>query len=274
MNYRHHFHAGNFADLAKHAALLAILRRLTAQGPPLTVVDTHAGAGIYDLHGDMARKSGEAEAGIVRLMADPAAPSVFAELKAAVARANPAKDLRFYPGSPLLTAWSIRPVDRLFAFEMRPEDARGLGEALAPFDNARAIAGDGFEAVAARVPARGQALVVIDPPFERADDYQRVVTGLSAILTANPAAVVLVWTPLKDLETFDWLLRAFEEAGAPPTVVAEIRLRPLSDPLRLNGCALTVTNAPAGLEADLRRVCDWVVKTLGEPGGEARVWML
>jgi len=250
VNYRHHFHAGNFADLAKHAALLAILRRLTAQGPPLTVVDTHAGAGIYDLHGDMARKSGEAEAGIVRLMADPAAPSVFAELKAAVARANPAKDLRFYPGSPLLTAWSIRPVDRLFAFEMRPDDARGLGEALAPFDNARAIAGDGFEAV------------------------QRVVTGLSAILTANPAAVVLVWTPLKDLETFDWLLRAFEEAGAPPTVVAEIRLRPLSDPLRLNGCALTVTNAPAGLEADLRRVCDWVVKTLGEPGGEARVWML
>ncbi|HEX7761878.1 MAG TPA: 23S rRNA (adenine(2030)-N(6))-methyltransferase RlmJ, partial [Caulobacteraceae bacterium] len=123
MNYRHAFHAGNFADLLKHAIVLDLMGRLTAAAGPLTVVDTHAGAGGYDLAGELARKTGEGQAGIVRLMADAGAPAVFAPLKAAVRGVNgKGQSVRYYPGSPLLIAPALRPGDRYLACEIRSDD--------------------------------------------------------------------------------------------------------------------------------------------------------
>ena len=275
MNYRHHFHAGNFADLVKHAALLTALKRLGRGHEPLVVIDTHAGAGLYDLAGDMAVKSGEAAAGVGRLMADSAAPAALAALEAAVGQANPAGGLRFYPGSPLLAARALRSGDRLVAYELRAEDAETLRAALNGVRCAVEVScADGFESAVRRVPSHGPVLVLIDPPFERADDYARIQVCVSAVLARNPAAVVMVWTPLKDLETFDRLLRGIEEGGAPATLVVETRLRPLDDPMRMNGCALIIANPPPGLEVDLRPVCEWVVAALGGKGGEARIWSL
>lgn len=276
MNYRHHFHAGNFADLIKHAALLAALAPLTAPGaPPLTVIDTHAGAGLYDLDGDMARKSGEAALGVARLIADLTAPAVFAPLKAAVDQVNPAGGLRFYPGSPWLTAQALRAGDHLTAYELRPEDALALTSVLKPLRApAEVICADGFDSAPQRLAKAGAALILIDPPFERPDDYERAAAALAALLARGPAATIMIWTPLKDLETFDRLLRGIELINAPPTLVAETRLRPLDNPMRLNGCALTITNPPPSLEAALRPACDWIVERLGQRGGEARVWTL
>ena len=275
MNYRHHFHAGNFADLIKHVGLLAVLEALKQAPGPLSVVDTHAGAGLYDLRGEMAVKSGEAAAGITRLMDDKAAPAVFEPLKAAVRRANPGGGIRFYPGSPLLTVGALRPADRLVACELRDEDARDLKMNLKPGKVAlEIVVADGFATAVARSPAKGAALVLIDPPFERADDYAQIQRCVAALLRRNPKAAIMVWLPLKDLETFDSLLRGLEETNPPPTLVVETRLRPLADPMRMNGCALLLLNVPDSVEAPLRVACDWVVDTLGEPGGEARVWRL
>ncbi len=274
MNYRHHFHAGNFADLVKHAGLLALLRGLSGAAKRLTVIDTHAGAGLYDLQGEMARKSGEAQAGVGRLM-EGAAPAAFGPLKSAVAKANRGRELRFYPGSPWLTADALGAGDRLIVCELREEDGRALKKHL-PATKAvvEVVVGDGFATAAERTPGKGAALVLIDPPFERADDYAQVQRCLGAVLRRNPQAVAMVWLPLKDLETFDSLLRGVEALDPPPVLVVEVRLRPLRDPMRMNGCALLFINAPEGLEPPLREACNWVVGALGEPGGESRIWRL
>jgi 23S rRNA (adenine2030-N6)-methyltransferase len=270
MNYRHAFHAGNFADIVKHAALTLIARELLADPAPLTVIDTHAGAGAYDLTGEMARRSGESEA-IARLMADAAAPEALAPLKAAVARFNQGGPLRFYPGSPWLVAQALRRGDRLTACELHPEDHALLARTLAPFANAQALKADGYRTAAEASTAR--LAVLIDPPFERPDDYEQAVRTVGTVLRRNRSACVAVWLPLKDLETFDAFLRALEPK-APGALIAEVRLRSLTDPMRMNGCALAIANSPPGLAEPLAEACAWTVSTLGEPGGKARVWRL
>lgn len=276
MNYRHQFHAGNFADLVKHVALLAALQALTRPGAaPLTVIDTHAGAGLYDLNGEAARKSGEAEAGIARLAAQAKVAPALHALKAAVAKANPKGGLRWYPGSPLLAARALRRGDSLVACELRAEDGQALQTALGPAKaGLQVVVGDGFETAPRRLPAKGPALLLIDPPYERPDDYTRIAPCLRAMLARNPALTALVWTPLKDLETFDRLLRGLEALNPPPTLVVETRLRPLSDPLRMNGCALVIVQPAEGVEIAADAASRWVVEALGEAGGEARAWWL
>jgi len=268
MNYRHAFHAGNFADLVKHAALLLMLRELTASGEPLTVIDTHGGAGAYDLEGDMAVRTGEAAEGIGRLMADAGAPEAFWPLKQAVAAFSP-QGLKRYPGSPVLAARALRRGDRLVACEVHPEDQQTLRRSLAKYPNAKVVAGDGYGFVRENTPA-GPLLVLIDPPFERADDYERAALAMGEALRKNESATVAVWLPLKDLETFDGFLRRITTDA----LVVEVRLRPLLDPMRMNGCALVIANPTAGLEGPLQEACEWVVAALGEQGGVARLWRL
>ena len=268
MNYRHAFHAGNFADLVKHAALTLMLRELTAGPEPLSVIDTHAGAGTYDLDGEMAARSGEAAAGIARLMADEGAPEAFAPLKEAVARFDPGR----YPGSPVLAAQALRRGDRLTACEIHPDDHAALVGALAAWPNAKALGADGYK-TAADEAGQGRLLVLIDPPFERPDDYYHAASALGAILRRNRMATVAIWLPLKDLETFDAFLRRTEPL-APGALVVEARLRPLADPMKMNGCALVIANPPPGLIKLLTDACEWVVATLGEAGGQARLWRL
>src|SRR5436190_1084190 len=261
VNYRHAFHAGNFADLVKHATLTLILEALTRDPAPLTVIDTHAGAGAYDLEGEMARRSGEAAA--ARLLSDPNAPEAFDILTAAIVRANPDGGARIYPGSPVLTAAALRPTDRLIACELRPDDHAALEAMLAPLaPESQALLADGFTVAAERAPA-GKTLVLIDPPFERGDDYARAAEAAGQVLSRNRAAVVAIWTPLKDLDTFDRFLSGLETLVA-PVLVAEARLRPLDDPMRLNGCTLCVVNPPAGLDEGLAAICGWVAQELGE----------
>lgn len=269
LNYRHAFHAGNFADLVKHAALLQLLARLTADGP-LSVIDTHAGRGLYDLRGGEAQKSGEAAAGIARLLAAKDAPAAFAPLTAAVRTLNRGDEARRYPGSPWLIAESIRPRDSYLACELRPDEHAALREALKGRANVRTRCADGYEA-AARETLQGPALVLIDPPFERADDYARIVETAAAVRRRNPAAAVMVWLPLKDLATFDAFLGDFEDEVAAPALVAETRMRPLTDPMKMNGCALVLLNAPEDFAEPLDAICRWTAETLGE-AGEARVY--
>ena len=272
LNYRHAFHAGNFADLVKHAALLQLLARLGGEPGPLAVIDTHAGGGLYDLASVEAKKSGEAEAGIARLMA-AAAPAEFASLTAAVRKLNGDGPARRYPGSPWLIAEALRPGDSYLACELRPDEHAALRELMKARRGVRTLCADGYDAAAAQTPASGKALLLIDPPFERADDYGRIVETLAAVRRRNRSVTALVWLPLKDLETFDGFLRDLEDAVQAPVLVAETRMRPLSDPMKMNGCALVLLGAPADMAGALEATCGWTARTLGE-GGEARVYTL
>ena len=272
LNYRHAFHAGNFADLVKHAGLLRLLADLTAGGGPLTVIDTHAGRGLYDLAGPEATKSGEAEAGIAQLMKAQDAPGEFAPLVRAVAELNKGGDVRRYPGSPLLIAEAIRPADRYLACELRKEEHDALRAALNGRANVRTLCTDGYATAVAECPAQGRVLALIDPPFEKPDDYSRIVETLIGLRRRNPAAQALIWLPIKDLETFDAFLRDLEDEVAAPMLVAEARVRPLSDPMKMNGCALVFVGGD-DLEGPLAAICGWVAQALGAGGG-ARVYEL
>jgi 23S rRNA (adenine2030-N6)-methyltransferase len=259
LNYRHAFHAGNFADLVKHAGLLCLLSRLAA-GAPLTVIDTHAGRGLYDLAGPEARKSNEAEAGIVRLMGAPEAPRQFTRLKRAVEASNRGREVRRYPGSPWLIAETLRAQDSYLACELRPDEHAALAALLRDRANVTALCADGYKAAVERCPRDGKVLVLVDPPFERADDYARIVETTAAVRRSNPGAVLLIWLPLKDLETFDSFLRDLEDAVPAPALVAEARMRPLTDPMKMNGCTLVLIGGPEGMRDDFSSISSWVAQ--------------
>lgn len=270
MNYRHSFHAGNFADLVKHALVLWLLERRQADGP-LTVIDTHAGAGVYDLAGDAVR-SKEAEAGVARLMTAEARPPLIESLAAAVATLNPNGGARLYPGSPLLIAERLRRDDRYVGYELNPPVLTLLVEALIPFPQASAHGGDGYDQARAEAARHRGAFVLIDPPFEQPDDYHRAADTAAAIVRADPRATVAIWTPLKDMETFDGFLRRLDQAGAQRALIAEVRLRPLTNPMKMNGCAVVVLNPPTGAQAAADQICGWAAEVLGDAGARAEVW--
>lgn len=269
MNYRHSFHAGNFADLLKHALVLWLVKARQETGP-LTVFDTHAGAGLYDLSGDGTR-SREAEEGVARLMTADGRTPLMDALAAEVAAINPDGGVRYYPGSPLLIADALKDGGRYVGFELNPPVRAMLAEALSVRTNAQAREGDGYAVVVAEAATVRGPLVLIDPPFEKPDDYVRAAETAIAVVKRDPTATVAIWTPLKDLETFDGFIRRLQ-GKAGPTLVAEARLRPLTNPMKMNGCALVVVNPPKGAEAAANEVCGWVAGALGEAGGRAEVW--
>jgi 23S rRNA (adenine2030-N6)-methyltransferase len=271
MNYRHAFHAGNFADLHKHAILLTMLAALQDESDALSVIDTHAGAGGYDLSGEMSRRSGEAQAGIFRLKAASDAPAVFAPLLKAVDVLNGGQPGDLYPGSPLLMARALRKADRYVGCELRPDDAQLLRQTLAPYVSAQALEADGFATAVQQAGRGGRAFVVIDPPFERPDDYRQIIATTRAVLARAKDTTLAVWLPIKDLETFDAFLRTMETVTN-DLLVAELRLRPLTDPMKMNGCAIVMVGAPASVDAAAGEAGDWIAARLGETGGRSRVW--
>jgi len=261
----------------KHAILLQVLARLLRAPTPLTVIDTHAGAGVYNLLGEAASKSGEAELGVARLMSDPTAPGAFAPLKAAVeARNAPVGGLSLYPGSPWLIVQALRPGDTYVGCELRSDDygelAREIGRAAAAKDvRAVTLHRDGYEAATARLRGGGRLLLLIDPPFERGDEYDQVVATLACLKPrATADTFALVWLPLKDLETFDAFLRQLDALDLGPTAVAEVRLRPLANPMLMNGCALVMIGV-LDLAAEANAICGWIASRFGAPGGLGRV---
>ena len=274
MNYRHAFHAGNFADLVKHAALLQWLAVLQTDAGPLRIIDTHAGSGLYDLRGPQAQRSGEAQAGVMRMMGASDLPLALDGLAQAVTAANDGSaEPWLYPGSPWLIARALRPGDTYVACEMQPQEHARLTEIVGDRPGVSTLCGDGFAQAATALRPKGRDLVLIDPPFEKADDYDRIAVLASEALAQAPQTRFLIWLPLKDLETFDAFLRDLEDACEPaPMLVVEARMRPLGDPMKMNGCALVLINAPGGLEPQLQAAADWI--TAGEAGGQARVWSL
>ena len=268
MNYRHGFHAGNFADVLKHLALCELLRLLTAKGKKLFVLDTHAGAGGYDLGGALAGRTREAAGGVARLLAAPRSgmPAVVARYLAAVSaydrRFGSASVLRHYPGSPRIIRAALREGDRFVACELHPQDAVALRREFAGDRTVDVREEDGYHALKALLPPlERRGLILIDPPFEAPDEFERLARALRQGLRRFATGCYAVWYPVKDQAAVDEFLRAF--AGL-KLLNVELRVPPPA-PGKLAACGLLVINPPWKFAEAMNEALSWVAGQLG-PG--------
>ena len=217
MNYRHGFHAGNFADVLKHVVLMRILTHLNAKATPYRVVDTHAGAGRYDLGSDEALRTHEWKDGVARIDRSPLAPAVEVLLKPwrdAVSGARALYGTEAYPGSPWLCRHAMRPDDRLIAAELHPPTHKKLVLAIGRDERCKALAIDGWNALRGNVPPKERrGLVLIDPPFEEKDEFATLEAELIAAHRKWPTGIYALWYPVKDKLAVANLLAGISQAG-------------------------------------------------------------
>ena len=199
MNYRHSFHAGNSADVVKHSLLIALVQALQQKQSALTLIDTHAGCGLYDLGGDEAQRTGESKEGVLRAFADP--HPLLHDYRAAVRAVNDGREPHLYPGSPRILAQLLRPQDFLVLNEKHPEDANVLRRAMR--DTPAAVhERDAYELWLAMLPPRtARGVVVVDPPYEQPDERARITATLAAACRKWAHGVTVIWYPLKDRGT-------------------------------------------------------------------------
>jgi 23S rRNA (adenine2030-N6)-methyltransferase len=276
MNYRHAFHAGNFADVIKHAVLALLIERLKQKEGAFRVIDTHAGVGLYDLAADEASRTGEWHEGIGRLWGKPLDPKLAALLApylATVAAANEGQPaLARYPGSPWIARHLFRPQDRLTAVELHPEDAKALDALFAGDVQVRTIALDGWLALGAFVPPKERrGLVLVDPPFEERDDFE---TMLSAFVTAHgkwPTGIYALWYPVKDLAAVDRLRVGLSKTGIRRLLRAELTVRERDAAGTFNGAGLVICNPPWKFEAALADLLAGLAPLLAQGPGAGHI---
>jgi 23S rRNA (adenine2030-N6)-methyltransferase len=279
MNYRHAYHAGNFADLMKHVALMVVLETLAARDRPFTLVDTHAGIGLYDLEGDEARRTGEATQGIEALLARQAeAPPTLARFARLVAELRrKAGGRQLYPGSPWLVQHFLRAEDRASFCEMHPDDAKTLLKMLGNDRRVNVKAGaDGYDILARLLAGRHPVdAVLIDPPFEKRDDYERMEQALMQLADRQPDAVALLWYPIKDRNDVWRMQDGLERTAGPALLDVEFLIEGEPDLRRFAGCGLTIKNPTPGLAEMLEAELPALLSLLGHPNGTSRVsWII
>ncbi|CAO3422934.1 23S rRNA (adenine(2030)-N(6))-methyltransferase RlmJ [Azospirillum endophyticum] len=275
MNYRHIFHAGNPADVMKHAVLALILDHLRAKPTPFCVLDTHAGIGRYDLTSEAARKTGESDEGIGRLFDRSLPHPALAPYMGTVQALNPDGALRWYPGSPGIARSALRPQDRMVLVELHPDDARSL---KAEFAGDRAVAvhqSDAYTALKAHVPPREKrGLVLIDPPFEQPDEFARMAEGLAQAHRRWSTGIFALWYPIKERAAVWRFQDAVEKADIPKVLIAELTWHPEDTHLRLNGSGLLIVNPPWKLDETLREMLPALHDALPSTGGGTAVsWL-
>jgi len=277
LNYRHAYHAGNFADVMKHAALALAIEHLKQKEKPFFLLDTHAGTGLTDLAGVEARKTGEFLDGIARILADPAPHPALAPYLATLARLGcmgPAP--MSYPGSPLIARELARPGDRLAFCELHPEDAASLKSLFRRDGQVGVHEMDGYAALKAMLPPKERrGLVLIDPPFEARDEFDTVLAGLGEAMARWATGTYLIWYPVKDPSVSGAFLDALETQGPAKTLMAELHIRGADDASRLSGCGLVIVNPPWTLKETLADLYGWLAERLAQgPGARARVeWL-
>jgi 23S rRNA (adenine2030-N6)-methyltransferase len=275
MNYRHAFHAGGFADVIKHVVLVRILTYLQDKPAPFRVIDTHAGAGLYDLTGDEARRGGEWLTGIARLMqarfSETAEPLIKPYLDIVRAFNRPG-DLEAYPGSPLIARALLRPQDRLTACEVEPNARKRLIDALRRDTQARVVDLDGWVALPAFVPPKERrGLILIDPPYEQRDEFERLAASFAEAFAKWPTGIYLAWYPVKSRRASDSLARhaaGVVGGGATPgkCLRLEFSVAPQAAGLGLTSAGVLIANPPWTLAGELRAILPELEKPLGRGG--------
>jgi len=279
MNYRHGFHAGNFADVFKHAILARILVYLTKKDAPLRYIDTHAGAGRYDLASEAAKRSSEWRDGVARLVKARPPAEIAALLRPYLDAVGPCDDdgrPASYPGSPALAQRLLRAQDRLALSEAHPEERDALIAALGRDRRLSIVATDGYVALNAYVPPlERRGLALIDPPYEATDEARQVEVALARALAKWPRGIYALWRPIKDEHEDARFLNRLAALGAPNMLRLEIDVGPIAPgphspaPLRRSG--LVVVNPPFGLIEEARILMPWLTKLLTRAGTGAHV---
>ncbi len=275
MNYRHAYHAGGFADVVKHLALVAALIHLRRKETPFFVADTHGGAGLYDLAAGAARRTGEAAAGIEKLR-PLAGTTGLPEALAAYLELATRDGAAHYPGSPLIAARLLRPRDRLVAIERHPEEAEALKAALAPFANARAVLGDGYRRLPALLPPpERRGLVLIDPPYEEIDEFAQAGAALAAAWRRFATGIYLLWFPIKSRAAAEAMCGEVLAAGVDKSLRIDIETAASAngDNKRLTAAGLVVVNPPYGFDAEMRACGEIVAKKLGADTRVTLAWL-
>jgi 23S rRNA (adenine2030-N6)-methyltransferase len=271
MNYRHAFHAGNFADVFKHIIVARILTYLREKAAPFRVIDTHAGEGLYDLAGEEATRTGEWRDGIgrlarVKLPADAAA--LMASYFSALHACNRPGELRYYPGSPVLARHLLRPQDRLVACELEPRAAAVLSRQLRACPAAKVVCIDGWIALNAYVPAKERrGLVIVDPAFEQPNDLIRLADGVAAAYRKWPTGIYLLWYPIKGHDGQDRVIKMVRRTGMEKCLRAEFAVAAPRPATQLNACGVIVVNPPWRLAAEIRTFAPVLINALGRDSG-------
>ena len=280
MNYRHVYHAGNFADVVKHVCLVALLRGLSRKDSPWLYLDTHAGAGRYDLRSPPAQKTGEYRTGIELLKKatgslPPALSDYLDVLRALTDTAQPPHD-HYYPGSPLLAAALARPQDRLVTCELNPLEHAALDECLRGQRRCTVALQDGYQALAAYLPPRERrGLVLIDPPYEDPREFTRLAKALIDAHRRFATGCYALWYPLKDEGPLAGLKRQLKTSGLRRLLTIELRLTPLPQGGMLHGCGVLVMNPPWGFAEQMRLTLPVLAQILAPASGTAAVdWLV
>ena len=273
MNYRHHYHAGNYADVFKHVLLLQLIRAMQRKEKGFLYLDTHAGRGGYDLSvpsvlPDGREREPEHPAGIGRLWsAAEGLPAAIGDYLTLVRRFNDRRgetgeELKFYPGSPWIAKLLLRPQDRMTLCELRADDAEALDFDFAREKGVKVLALDGYTGLKAQLPpAEKRALVLIDPPFESKGEFADIQSGVVEALRRLPGAVVAVWYPITERARTDEFQYALRELAV-PTLFTELTIAGAGSLLRMKSCGLLVLNPPWQIEAEFRSVMPTLVQKL------------
>ena len=279
VNYRHAFHAGSFADVFKHAVLCRILHYLRGKPAAFRVIDTHAGAGLYDLAGSEASRGGEWHDGIERLWRaalEPPARDLLRPYLDAVSSLNPGGALQVYPGSPALARALLRPQDRLVACELEPQAAAALTALLRGDARTKAIALDGWTALTAYVPPNERrGLVLVDAPFEQPGEFSRLVQGLATAHRKWPTGSFLLWYPIKETAEVAAFIRKLGRLGIAKMLRMELIVAPAAAEGGLRGSGLIVVNPPWTLHGELQTLLPALAQALsrGAPTSCKLEWL-
>ncbi len=283
LSYRHAFHAGNFADVHKHSVLSLLLLALRKKAAPFCCIDTHAGAGRYDLNSAEAQKNREYSNGISRLWGRNDVPPAFDSYLTAVRALNektaPMADglaaPRYYPGSPRIVRHHLRPQDRLILTELHSTDVVNLRNEFKGDPQVAVHHLDGYQGLKAFLPPKEKrGLVLIDPAFELHDEVERAVHGLHAAWQRWPQGIYAFWYPITHCTFAQDIHQRAIKLGIDKMLIAEIYLRPPQSARRLNGSGMLIVNPPWQIDVSLNEVCQWLAVALADDGGQARVeWL-
>jgi 23S rRNA (adenine2030-N6)-methyltransferase len=266
VHYQHRFHAGNFADVFKHVLLLALLRALSAKDRPWCYAETHAGAGDYDLADEAAARTAEFHDGIARLWDCTATPAAVTDYLALVRACNPDGRLRHYPGSPRLALHAARAQDRLLLCERVPAIAEQLRNALGADARVHLHRRDGYELPALLPPAEKRGLVLVDPPFERVDEFDACADLLALALRRFVGGVFAIWYPLKQRHATERWLRRVRRETAREALNLQLAVSHAAEG-EMRACGLLVVNPPFAFRAPAQEALTWLTPRLAQGPG-------
>jgi 23S rRNA (adenine2030-N6)-methyltransferase len=273
MNYSHSYHAGNFADVFKHIVLLALIKSFLRKENGFCYLDTHAGAGSYDLFAESAQKTKEFESGITKLFHKEHPPQLIKQYLSCVQRINNRltqsmiSNLRYYPGSPTLAHYFLRPQDRMILIELHPQEAQLLKRSYTSDPRVSVHLKDGYQSLKAFLPPKERrGLILIDPPYERPHEFADIVTTLPIALKRFATGTYAIWYPIKDRASIDRFHHAVKEIVKQPIFVAELSIYQEVSPLHLNGSGMLIINPPWQFDRQVQDFLPWLWKNLSYQG--------